>query len=81
MASKYGFSSDDDRIKGVSAYAKSQGLYVNSLQKGKWWLRSPNNNLYDFDYYAYCVYYGGSIYGSSVYCTGSGIRAACWINL
>lgn len=75
----YGFALDASRIKEPSAYALSQGIYVdNSSNTANWWLRSPANN-----YMAFGLRVGvdGGIHYNGIYCTSYGIVPAMWISL
>ena len=73
------FLSDSARAVKATAYAVSQGVYVNSENGNSfWWLRSSG---YDSDVAAYVYTYGNvSASGSSVNYNYSGVRPALWID-
>ncbi|MBR1866471.1 MAG: fibronectin type III domain-containing protein [Lachnospiraceae bacterium] len=80
----YGFQSDryfydQARIGTATAYARSQGAYVNGEMGSWWWLRSPGD-------YAYCasdVYNDGYVYPNGDYVddVSGGVRPALHLNL
>ena len=81
------FTSDADRMCGLTAYAKDRTVWddsytVDGLMAGHWWLRSPGKSMS----YAASVSFDGSVdcSGSSVW-NGShntlAIRPAIWVNL
>lgn len=72
------YSSDSLRTAVGTDYAKAQGLYVNSEDEGRYWLRSPDE---EYRYSALeCTTYG-KIFSDNMRETDGGVRAACWINL
>lgn len=73
----YGLGTTMSRKIIPSAYAKSQGIYVDN-GFSNWWLRSPRDN---YDNYARYVDLGGTIYQNSVNCTYNGVVPALWISL
>lgn len=72
------FTDDDSRICQPTAYAESEGAYVDD-DNGNcyWWLRSPGS----YQRSAACVSPSGGRIRYDVCYDGSGVRPALWINL
>ena len=73
------FSTDKERICGLTEYAKAQGAYGSSQGKCWWWLRSPGN----ISLYAAIVNNVGSVRSSGTDITygNDAVRPALWINM
>ncbi|MBQ7307024.1 MAG: hypothetical protein IJW82_00675, partial [Clostridia bacterium] len=76
------FTSNSERQKKGTDYAKCQGLFVNTSSEyygnSVWWLRSPYNN---YSYRSFNVFIGGGINGSDVDFTIRGVLPALKIKL
>ena len=83
---EYGFPTEESRVKVVTEYAKSQGVFAdNSTNKGWWWLRTPAPDTNDPDVtkndLAFGVKTAGILHSYMSYLTSGGVVPAMWINI
>ena len=68
----------DDRVAGVTDYAKVEGVYTENTNYGYWRLRSPDSCG---PTYVWTTMSDGITRGGTVFTTSFGERPALWINL
>ena len=77
--SAYGFTAEYLRSKGVTDYAKSQGVYSDVTSAGWWWLRSPLNN--GNANITHMIGTNGSMHSIDVAYSSGGVVPALWLSI